>query len=498
MCDAARSQVEYEEPLVEAMLSKLDQDNLDRLIAIGAPGERSFFHKELHDQAEPTQVVKMVLPDHLRDQMIREMRKVKEVEDKLLNISRTAAGLGYTPVSLEFDNAVIFQPSCIEFMQLNRDLVHRHFPEIHTCMCNAFMTDSKSPPYGLHQSTAIGYEFQWLFRRGWLYPEMHKSFHTAILPTNLTSSPFSIFDGVLPQVRNVHFLYHALTRISLSERETRLVKGVHTAFTQDLVPINNVRLITDYLYAKYMAFISCPPLFYGGNATYWNLEPGEALYFNNYRAHSDQGLGSFEHPRITMDLRCFSKIKLPWPFSHEEDFFRSLETNKALQLEAVTVCLLRLLNYTSQEDFFQTNFEKQFPAYLGYATGNVMTGVNGGEHSLLHESNLEGMRRHAARVQHAYETDSLNFEAFEKCYSQYSAVVSKDPKGVDSEAFYGIGTAYSFGARILMKVKSVAFFVRVYLGSENNEKIAVAFSAIALCALIRVGAKPGGKHLNSS
>ena len=52
---------------------------------------------------------------------------------------------------------------------------------------------------------------------------------------------------------------------------------------------------------------------YGGVGTHWRLQPGEALLFNNWRAHGDHEFGQREAgaargKRVTMDLRCVGKL----------------------------------------------------------------------------------------------------------------------------------------------------------------------------------------------
>jgi len=53
-----------------------------------------------------------------------------------------------------------------------------------------------------------------------------------------------------------------------------------------------------------------------------------------------------------------------------------------------------------------------------YTTTGNLNFLDAGATSLMHEDQLEGMRRHYARVRHAYDTDSLNYEAFQSCYQR--------------------------------------------------------------------------------
>merc|ERR1712222_66520 len=85
--------------------------------------------------------------------------------------------------------------------------------------------------------------------------------------------------------------------------------------------------------------------------SYWDLQPGQALYFNNWRVHGDSGLGSSEYDRVTMDLRCFSESKVPIAFSDSYDWTRRLSPHMTNTYEKASECLLRLFNYSSPNEF---------------------------------------------------------------------------------------------------------------------------------------------------
>merc|ERR1712087_1351 len=107
--------------------------------------------------------------------------------------------------------------------------------------------------------------------------------------------------------------------------------------------------------------------------SYWDLSPGEALYFNNWRVHGGSGVGSAEHDRITIDLRCFSEMDVPFPFRDSYDFSRRVSPDMVNSHEKAAQCLLRLFNYSSPDDFLDTMFGRKMRNgvlyYLGY--GNL-------------------------------------------------------------------------------------------------------------------------------
>merc|ERR1712217_877642 len=207
------------------------------------------------------------------------------------------------------------------------------------------------------------------------------SFHTAVSATNLSSNPFTIV------------MYEEKTIIT------------------------HVRVFQDYLHAMYYATTQCGSTASKAPGSYWALEPGQALYFNNWRVHGDSGLGSSEYDRVTMDLRCFSETKVPTAFADSYDWTRRLSPHMVNTYEKAAECLLKLFNYTSADDFLKVVFGRDMPNGVSYYAGVGNLGLNdAGVHSLMHENSLDGMRRHSALVREAYANDSLNYDAFMSCY----------------------------------------------------------------------------------
>merc|ERR1712050_787625 len=339
---------------------------------------------------------------------------------KLMNSTVT----GYNPFKLEFDWAAPFVPSCAEFMHLNRDLVRQHFPEVDTCQCNAFIVEKGTNAYGFHSASAAGYEFGYLFNNGVLAPEHQMSFHTAVSATNLSSNPFTIFDEVTPEVFNNHFLAQHFRAVepSLAADTMMLVRAAVVMYEQKS-SITHLRVFQDYLHAMYYATTKCGSTASKAPGSYWDLEPGQALYFNNWRVHGDSGLGSSEYDRVTMDLRCFSETKVPTAFSDSYDWTRRLSPHMVNTYEKAAQCLLKLFNYTTPDEFLKVIFGRRMRNGVSYYAGVGNLGLNdAGVDSLMHEDNLDGMRRHSARVRDAYANGGLNYDAFMECYQENSAV----------------------------------------------------------------------------
>ena len=59
------------------------------------------------------------LPEKLRDDILHEARLLRQVEkDVYAQLGEDRTYGGYAPWTLQFENAVLFLPSCVEFMQV--------------------------------------------------------------------------------------------------------------------------------------------------------------------------------------------------------------------------------------------------------------------------------------------------------------------------------------------------------------------------------------------
>merc|ERR1712217_257287 len=375
--------------------------------------------------------VQMNMPDSLRKDILNDIYQARKVEKTLRNLMNSTV-TGYNPFKLEFDWAAPFVPSCAEFMELNRDLVRQHFPEVDTCQCSAFIVEKGTNAYGFHSASAAGYEFGYLFNNGVLAPEYQMSFHTAVSATNLSSNPFTIFDEVTPELFNNHFLaQHFRTMEPSLAADTMMLVRAAVVMYEEQSSITHLRVFQDYLHAMYYATTQCGSTASKAPGSYWALEPGQALYFNNWRVHGDSGLGSSEYDRVTMDLRCFSETKVPTAFADSYDWTRRLSPHMVNTYEKAAECLLKLFNYSSADEFLKVVFGRDMPNGVSYYAGVGNLGLNDtGVHSLMHENSLDGMRRHSALVREAYANDSLNYDAFTSCYQDH--VVAFDERFKDA------------------------------------------------------------------
>ena len=477
MCEAARTQIAKLEPYIRKVARQANRDIIHEFFDGAEPFGFAPVHHVFPEQDVPTLIVNMTLPETLRKQMEDDATRVMRVEQYLYKSAGTTV-TGYNPFTLQFENSVLFNPACAEFMELNRDVVKQNFPEAVGCQCNLFVVEpgKQLRAYGLHHATSIGYEYHRFYDRGWFMPKFHKSFHTAVTPTDFDSSPFTMFDGHTPELMNLDHMLQFLRRRGephggLTEEERFLAHVAFTVFHQDLSypPVKNhyKRSFMDYLTARYWWAKSCHgDGDWGGHGTWWELEPGQALHFNNWRAHSDNGFGNAAKQRVTMDLRCYSKHVVPFPFRNDGEFITVAEPDILLLEDTAKACMLRLFNISSIADFYRIVFGRDVGRRpLSSAVGSIFLNlINPGRFSLLHPDNLEGMRRYNAIVRRAYDSDSLNFDAFSACYEEhrtlFDANVNLTPPGMWTVAWV-LAMQLMFGLRLMFSDAAIVVMVAV-------------------------------------
>jgi len=503
MCEAARSHLNTLRPMVEKFTKNGNQAKIDRLFA-RIQAKSVPLMKEYPEQHAPTEVVNMNMPDALQDEIIRDVEFVKMVEQKMWDVMDTHA-TGYSIFSLAFENVMLFVPACTEFMEQNRAMIKGKLPWLDTCTCNTFLVSAGSgrKVYGTHKASSFGHRNDDMAPRDWLSPHSQMSFHTAITPTNATSAPFVIFDDHVPAVMNDDFLIDYLMKADLHPDMRETVKRAATALhprlaqTSDLYPVMPTNLrpaLRNFLLCNYLVQESCSePSKFGGTGSYWDLEAGQALFFNNWRVHSDSGVMDLphvtdEHPRISLDLRCYSKVEVPWPFNSDWEFYAALYPKLAIYEELAIECIARMFNYTSRWDFLQTVFPGNKLDNVMAAVGSViLQHASGGDYSLLSERAAPGMQRHFERLKKARaEGNDVNYKAFQACYKEYQ-VEFEDPAQVDINAHFSEQEVF------VRALKYKIFSMRVKLGGPAGEVAILLACAVTVlfCSFTAVQAKRG-------
>jgi hypothetical protein len=330
----------------------LDRYSVDKAaVAARLAANRALNSCCFYPEPRPTKVVRMNLDADLADNLRRQLRLQAIMA---LTFSDTSIGT-YSPVSTMFENSVLFVPSAKRFYDLNQDVVRQYFPEVETTVVNAFVVPSAKKPYGTHSASGIALQIPSLVKKGLGFPKHYMSFHTALTPTPLSRQPFVIFEEAEVEAPNLHFAYQKLLTYELSEPERESIDKALYLYIQGKLSEIDLPTVRDFLMAKYWEkrYTSSPSSGY-----YHDCKVGEALFFNNYRAHGDNTLPQATEDRVTIDFRCFSKVSYPAGMSSGLDFIVDPETRKyqRKRKKAAIEFLLMSLGYEDLSEFIRIVF----------------------------------------------------------------------------------------------------------------------------------------------
>lgn len=453
MCLAAQTQMNTLGPIIDQITNESNFSHALHLLESWKEGTlesaraRDAFRPikyVFEDQHKPTEVVRMNLPDWLRDQVQEFALLAKKFETTMNERAGTPKLQGYQPWSLEFENALLFNPSCLDFWNLNEEIIREKFPPMHACDCNQFTVPvgKKNKAYGVHYASNIFWQRPVFPNENWFIMKDHMSFHTAVTPTDIDSSPFTIFEQHVPQQKNFH---EVLREVLFTEKRNMLdetsLRRMVFALTMLLPPTkypdvsaSYERTAQDYMNAVDWMLDSCNesnPLSHNG--TWWKLDAGDALYFNNWRAHSDNGLGESTKARVTIDMRCYGNYSyIPWPYTDEyQVVMADLEGRLRLEMNEIYLeCMLSILNYSSTREFMDKLFAEsnRIPPNdksLRFLLGNIMFGfTSGGDNRIFDKSHMTGLQKHyKERVIPVLKGEVPgNWAAFDQCIDRHRVV----------------------------------------------------------------------------
>ena len=353
----------------------------------------SCFRPETH----PTQVVQMNLDDGLAGNLARQLRCQAIIQE-----SFATAMIGtYFPLSTMFENCVLFIPSAKRFYDLNQDVVHEHFPEVETAVVNAFVVTANKRSYGTHSASGIALQIPSLVKKRLGFPTEYRSFHTALTPTPLDRQPFVIFEEAEVEAPNLQFVYAKMLEYGLDAAEKASVDKALYLFLEGKLSELDLPTVRDFLMAKYWEkrYADTPSPGY-----YCDSRVGDALVFDNYRAHGDGTLPSSPKDRLTIDFRCFNKVHYPPGMTSGLDFIVD-PAERAYQVErkrASLEFLLATLGYDTIDEFLRLVLGSRHTDDIdpfGLMTDLQFGVYNKSDYHLL-DQNLDD---HYERVERVYE-----------------------------------------------------------------------------------------------
>jgi hypothetical protein len=361
------------------------------------PPHRALNPSCFHPETTPTQVAQMNLDDGLADDLARQLRCQGVIQE-----SYAAASIGtYFPISTMFENCVLFVPSAKRFYDLNQDVVQEHFPEVETIVVNAFVVRANRRSYGTHSASGIALQIPSLVKKRLGFPTEYRSFHTALTPTPLDRQPFVIFEEAEVEAPNLQYVYEKMLECGLEPEEKAQVDKALYLFLEGRLSEIDLPTVRDFLMAKYWEkrYADTPSPGY-----YCDSRVGDALVFDNYRAHGDSTLPVSSKDRLTIDFRCFNTVHYPRGMTSGLDFIVDPDDRahqirrKRLSLEF----LLTTLGYESIDEFLRMVFGTGHPEDINPFSlmTDLQFGVyNKSEYHLL-DQNLDD---HYERVERLYD-----------------------------------------------------------------------------------------------
>lgn len=370
-----------------ALFGQYEVEKSDINTFIGRYG--SVIRKEnlLHQDSPATKVIEMNLDDDLGSRLKRELVIRSKIDSA---ISGLGAGT-YFPLSTQFENSVLFLPSAQKFYKSNSSIVKQHFPEVETVVLNAFFVPKNKRPYGVHCAGSIGFQLAEQASKGFAYPVRQISFHCALTPTPLEKQPLAIFEDAIVESPNTSYLHDRIRSFELTSAEADMVDLAYYLHDSGKLKELDVVATRDFLVAKYWekTYAASPD---NGDGYYCDLVPGQAVVFDNYRPHGDSTFPLSIDDRVTIDLRCFSKVKY-----HSEkvtsgiDFFMGRKEEKIRQKQAAIECLLLIIGYESVEEFLKLVYaDEHSKVNLFEVLTDLQYGVYNKTQYYLPDQNLDG------------------------------------------------------------------------------------------------------------
>jgi len=347
-------------------------------------------------ESPATMVVQMKTNDSLAENLRREL-KYKNIISKVLP---PVVGT-YSPISLQFENSPLFLPSVVEFYKVNLDTVKEYMPDLHNCTVNSFVVPPKKHAFGVHNAGSVGFEIPSFAKNGWGYPKKHWSFHTTLTRTSLDRQPFCVFDDAVPECPNLAYIYDKLQSFDLTNEERDQIDRFYYICMARMVTTYDVTGARNFLMCKYFEknYASSEKQSPG---YYWDLQPGQAVFFDNYQPHGDSTLPLSDYERMTIDLRCYSKVEYPDGMKSGVDLLEGEVLDRRVKAKRNALdAILRVVGYRDIDEFLELIYGSRYNKIdIFEMTTDPQFGVyNRGEHYLL-DQNLDP---HFERIEKLYD-----------------------------------------------------------------------------------------------
>eukprot|EP00466_Bigelowiella_natans_P014360 jgi/Bigna1/67156/fgenesh1_pg.3_\ len=342
-----------------------------------------------------TRVVQMRLPEKLRLQIIREIDWMKKLEgeiDEFLSSIEAGGSAYYNPLSLQFNNAILFTPSGFEFYQKNLGIITQLMPELGGVVLNAFVVPANESSYGVHnaRSWAVGLSGSVCNSRPeasptCMFAAQQRSLHTALEDVTYDHQPLIVYEDADAEVPSQAYMdkrldhYFRQQKKKDGRRTLRALRAARYILLYPALVDESVFLsAAQFSFARYIEVKYCS-LPWPVPGMYWKLQSGQALFFNNYVPH-----GKDEYTSNSMD-------EMP---EHFQLRYRSILKSKD--------CIAKMLHYKGHDELMETitGGKRESNFTLVHLLTNIGLGLHGSygkdrQDILTFE---EGLRSHFERT----------------------------------------------------------------------------------------------------
>jgi len=365
----------------------------------------------------------------------QEVNKTSKLQDEITKIVEKVSFKedAYNPFSLQFENAILFTPSGLKFYQLMKETVYKQFPEVKGIQFDGFIVKAGTTAFGTHNGRPPSIHYKIPFQEDLLIPKIHKNFWVTLTQNSYEKQPLVIFEESGSESPSIAYMYKIINQNSqsLNSEDLKAADAAFYGYTNKDATLNEKIVTVLYIHTLYLQgkFCGNEEKVYG---SYWELNPGQGLIFNDFKAHGDSTLPVSNSDRVAVSLRCFSETKTyesVWGAHHS--LFQNIVNNNEKQRE----CILKIFGYKDKKDFLKTLYGDEYSDNLldmpiAALLTDVAMGYSGmykGPERMDILTMPEGLNRHYERSKDFFQSKeyTLNDDA-RQCIEEYYLNLKKE------------------------------------------------------------------------
>lgn len=346
------------------------------------------------DDMHGTRIVKLDMSPALIEQLKSDLTRLNALDRQLKGIQQSQGKTNlsqYNPLSLYFENALLFSRGMFEHWHANKKTVFQNVDDLSGVQANLFGVPAGSEPYGLHNAGSNWDELKLTHNKDGCFSKQ-VSFHCTLSPVTERNNPFVLFDDACPVRPTFLASMRDLNASTVSEETLQIVKAiVHMVTTRSKDSVTAMQFMATIHLGEMYSAIPWPSYGY-----YWKTDPGEAVFFNNALPHGYNKMNNAEG-RMTADFRVFSGIK-----NSPSKLFNNILVNSPFfrQINEAKDCIAAILGFSGgQEEISRfLGLDKPFVFHLTDLFLGLYGYYDGERQDLLADRYAEKMQRYYEQI----------------------------------------------------------------------------------------------------